>query len=133
MIADDTDGIREALNRLKKERDLADLECQRRAAAAEKPIDLPPPKPLFSDSCPPFRGYVIEGLEPAIRGFCAQAKAEVDLFGRSGMIRDSNFDLDEYEQAWDEYDDWDNVTLDSGVTGPDPSQPTLFFWGKLDG
>jgi hypothetical protein len=121
MIADDTDGIREALDRLKKERDLADLECRRKAAVDAKPLDLPPRKPLFSDSAPPFRGFFTEGLEPPVpRPGGLQFKD-----GTRSTSRDSNFTFD--EEAWDE---WDQVNLDSGVTGD--TAPDLFMWGRLD-
>jgi hypothetical protein len=118
MIADDTDGIRQALDRLKKERDLADLECRRKAAMDSKPLDLPPRKSLFSDSAPPFRGFFVEGLEPPVRGLQFTD-------GTKAAPRDSNFSFD--EEAWDE---WDQVTLDSGVTAD--AVTDLFMWGKLD-
>ena len=106
MIADDTDAIRAAMRKLAQAKVQAEAEAARRAANDDTAVNLPQPKPLFSDACPPFRGFFLtEDGKP-----------------------DSNFDFD--ADAWDEWsrDEWGNVSLDSGIT--EKTLP-LFFWGHL--
>lgn len=59
MIADDTDAIRDAMRRHAQAKVLAEAEAAKRAEADAKPADLPTPKPLFSESAPPFRGFFV--------------------------------------------------------------------------
>ena len=100
MIADDTNSIRDAMRKLSQAKTQAEAEAARRAANDDTATNLPKPKPLFSDASPPFRGFFLtEDGKP-----------------------DTNFD----QVAWDE---WDDVTLDSGVT---EKTATLFMWGTLD-
>lgn len=99
MIADDAAAIRDAMRKLAQAKVQAEAEAARKAANDGAATALPKPKPLFSESSPPFRGFfVAEDGKP-----------------------DTNFDFD--ADAWDE---WDDVTLDSGVT-----EASLFMWGKL--
>lgn len=106
MIADDTNAIRDAMRRLAQAKVQAEAEAARRAANDDSATKLPEPKPLFSDECPPFRGFFLtEDGKP-----------------------DSNFDFD--ADAWDDWQrgEWDNVSLESGVTEKTLS---LFMWGHL--
>lgn len=112
MIADDTDAIRKAMQQIDWQRRVAEADAKIKAQQGDKSAvaDAPQPKPLFDEPGPPhFRGFFVEGLQPPV---CSP--------------RDSNFCLDEYEQAWDE---WDDATLDSGVT---VETANLFMWGKLE-
>lgn len=59
MIADDIHDIREGMRKLAQAKVLAEAEAARRAEADVKPADLPTPKPLFSESAPPFRGFFV--------------------------------------------------------------------------
>jgi hypothetical protein len=111
MIADDTGAIRKALDHLNWQKRIIEAEQRLKAKQGDKtpPAELPEQKPLLDEPGPPFRGFFFtDGTQAQVRP------------------RGSNFDLDEYEQAWDE---WDDATLDSGVTAETAS---LFFWGKLD-
>ena len=113
MIADDTDDIRKAMEKLDWNRRVAEADAKLKAQQGDKSASMTPapaPKPMFDEpGTPHFRGFFLEGLEPPVRS-----------------PRDSNFCLDEYEQAWDQ---WDDATLDSGVT---VETAPLFFWGKLE-
>ena len=102
MIADDTDAIRDAMRKLAQAKVQAEAEAARKAANDDSATKLPQPKPLFSDSCPPFRGFFLT----------ADGKP------------DTNYDFD--QDAWDA---WDDATLDSGVTA---ETAQLFMWGKLE-
>lgn len=106
MIADDTNAIRDAMRKLAQAKAQAEAEAARRAASDDSATTLPAQRPLFSESCPPFRGFFLT---------------------KDGKP-DSNFDFD--AEAWDEWDrdDWDNVNLDSGVT--EKTLP-LFMYGHL--
>ena len=59
MIADDVHDIREGMRKLAQARVQAEAEAAKRAEADAKPTDLPTPKPLFSESAPPFRGFFV--------------------------------------------------------------------------
>ena len=59
MIADDTTAIRDAMKKLAQAKVQAQAEADRRASADNKPADLPPHPSLFSESCPPFRGFFL--------------------------------------------------------------------------
>lgn len=59
MIADDIHDIREGMRKLAQAKVQAEAEAAKRAEADAKPADLPTPKPLFSDSAPPFRGFFV--------------------------------------------------------------------------
>lgn len=59
MIADDIASIREGLRKLAQAKVQAEAEAAKRAEADAKPADLPAPKPLFSESAPPFRGFFV--------------------------------------------------------------------------
>jgi hypothetical protein len=110
MIADDTDAIRKAMEKLDWHKRVGEADAKIKAQQGHKSVTATPdPKPLLDEPGPPFRGFFVEGLQPPVRS-----------------PRDSNFCLDEYEQAWDE---WDDATLDSGVTVETAS---LFMWGKLE-
>ncbi len=104
MIADDIDAIRAAMRKLSQAKLQAEAEAARRAANDTTATTLPQPKPLFSESAPPFRGFFLT---------------------KDGKP-DTNFDHAFDQAAWDE---WDDVTLDSGITG---ETAPLFFWGKID-
>ena len=109
MIADDTNAIRDAMKKLEQGKVLAKVlagaEAARKAESAKGGDSAATPtvqRPLFDESSPPFRGFFLaEDGKP-----------------------DSNFDFD--AEAWDE---WDNVTLDSGLT---ETTAPLFFWGRID-
>lgn len=59
MIADDIASIREGLRKLAQAKVQAEAEAAKRAEEDAKPADLPTPKPLFSESAPPFRGFFV--------------------------------------------------------------------------
>lgn len=59
MIADDIHNIREGMRKLVQAKVQAEAEAAKRAEADAKPADLPTPKPLFSESAPPFRGFFV--------------------------------------------------------------------------
>jgi hypothetical protein len=126
MIADDTDAIRKAMEKLDWNKRVGEAEVKLKAQQGDKSTTpAPTPKPLFDEPGPPhFRGFFVEGLQPPVRG---PGGIQFTDGTRSHVTRsDSNFDFDEYEQAWDQ---WDDATLDSGVTVETAS---LFMWGKLD-
>lgn len=107
MIADDTNAIRDAMRKLAQAKVQAEAEAARRAANDDTTVNLSAPKPLFSDECPPFRGFFLtEDGKP-----------------------DSNFDFD--ADAWDDWQrgEWDNVSLESGIT---ENATPRFMWGTLD-
>ena len=149
MIADDIDGIRKAMEKLDWNRRVAEADAKLKAQQGDKNASMTPapaPKPMFDEpGTPHFRGFFVEGLEPPVWDIEPAMLADFDVKLRSlgaAMLEntrstdprvlthanpcDSNFCLDEYEQAWDE---WDDATLDSGVT---VETAPLFFWGKLE-
>jgi hypothetical protein len=125
MIADDTDAIRKAMQQIDWQRRVGEADAKIKAQQGDKSTTPPAqPKPMLDEPGPPFRGFFVEGLQPPVP---RSSGIQFTDGTRSHVTpRDSNFDLDEYEQAWDE---WDDATLDSGVTVETAS---LFMWGKLD-
>lgn len=128
MIADDIDAIRKAIADIDRQKRYNEAQARRQADlgddARNAVTDPPTPKPLFDEPGAPFRGFFVEGLQPPV---CGRSGILFTDGTRSHVTpRDSNFDLDEYEQAWDE---WDDATLDSGVT---VETAPLFMYGKLE-
>lgn len=114
MIADDTNAIRDAMRKLAQAKVQAEAEAARRAASDDSATNLPAQRPLFQEPGAPFRGFIVTedgGIKAAL-----------------SVNAESNFDFD--QAAWDEWDrdDWDGVTLDSGIT--EKTLP-LFMWGHL--